>query len=65
MESDELVASKLLYHSPACVIEGEFWMFKTKAALHQAQQDAADARSRVMCFCCKTWDSSTGQLVRS
>lgn len=64
MESDELVASKLLYHSPASVIEGEFWLFKNKAALHQAQQDAANA-SRVMCFCCKTWDSSTGQLVRA
>lgn len=62
--ADELVNSLALYHSPARVIEGEFFLYHSRNQARHAQEQFKDGDCLSL-FTSKTWDRKSGRLIKA
>ncbi|KAK9796285.1 hypothetical protein WJX73_004504 [Symbiochloris irregularis] len=59
---DELVNCVAIYHSPARVIEGEFWLYGSQSQAQRARKGCAD-KDQLFMFTTKTWDRKAGRFL--
>ncbi|KAK9902646.1 hypothetical protein WJX75_001252 [Coccomyxa subellipsoidea] len=58
----ELVDSSGVYHSPATVIEGDFWLTSRRKA-QLIEHNRAQGQNSLFFFCEKAWDRKTGRCI--